>query len=664
MEYDINELMQEQPDELDSNFYDIIEELGSGSFGKVVHAIDKKDNTECAIKIINKKYKKISSVQRMRQEISILKTMSHPNIVQFLSYNETKSKLYIKMEYIKGGTLSTWLKEHKNNINEEQSSTIINNVLKAVYYLHCHEIYHRDLKPENIMLGDKNDLTTIKIIDFGLSSFLFGNLLEDSEYCGTFIYMAPEQIERKLYGNSVDLWSIGIIMYMLLNNGKHPYYHSGISRHEYIEKVKNIKLKMINKCSPMAKDLLHKLLEMDPEYRYNAEKALKHPWITRRIEDNIPDTLDEKLRKRALLAKFNLMVIATLFFNSQSLIYSKKKKFILSESYYNKAKISSEKRKERLLTKKAKDLNSPDDDLDLFEDDNEIENSLCDMHLRREIKNKINENDYSRGDSNGDTKENSNPSGSSFLSATTQKKFTNRKVSFNDNSHFKNNSNRNSMKLASNINNSLSLNKEATINEDTLRRTNVSNFPKSTSNNNISLKTTYQNNNLNSPQKFPNIENKAERSVKRINNSKSAGKILKKNCFKIVGTQKKLFKNNNGNNSIVNLISFNNKSSKDMPTPVKLIESSRRIYLDESKLSSSKENEFEEARKKALSQKHRSQKSEALKVSPQKRRTNKKENEETNLINISTNDLILPKISKVNSATTRGKGRVTYSGEI
>ena len=235
MEICIDEFSPESTDELNHE-YEIIERIGSGAFGTVMNAVETSTNRECAIKVINKSGKKQSSIQKMKQEITILKQLKHKNIVEFFGYTETNSKLYIIMEFIKFGTLKTWLVNHKENIKEEEASLILSQILSAVQYLHSNDICHRDIKPENIMFANKDDLTSLKLIDFGLSA---SNFLEfqESEYCGTFLYMAPEQIEKKTYSITVDIWSIGILMFMLLNNGRHPFYTKGNRRRTYIEKV-------------------------------------------------------------------------------------------------------------------------------------------------------------------------------------------------------------------------------------------------------------------------------------------------------------------------------------------------------------------------------------------------------------------------------------------
>ena len=336
MEIDIDELYEQEPDELEKHFDDI-QTIGKGAFGTVYKGIDKNSKKQCAIKVINIEGKKRSVIQKMKNEILILKSLNHVNIVKFIGYIETKQRLYIIMEFIKYGTLKTWMNENKDNINEEQASTIIKYILKTVQYLHSNNIYHRDIKPENIMLSKKNDLTSIKLIDFGLSSMLMFNIYEDSEYCGTFLYMAPEQIEKKLYFNSVDIWSIGIIMYMLLNKCKHPYFTKGITRTDYIQTIKQNKVNMIYKCSPMAFDLNNKLLEVDPKFRYTADKALRHPWITRNTNDPIPETLKQSLKNRIIISKMKKTILSMIFLNHLNKRF-KDKKYYITDTYKQRTK--------------------------------------------------------------------------------------------------------------------------------------------------------------------------------------------------------------------------------------------------------------------------------------------------------------------------------------
>ena len=291
-----------------------IEDIDQGAFGKVIHAIENNTKKDISVKIIDKRRADQNLINKMKEEISILKKLEHENIVKYYGYIDTSSQLLIKMEYIKYGTLSQWMKKHKK-ISEEKASLIIKNVLSAISYLHNNQICHRDIKPENIMLAKENDLNSIKIIDFGLSVQNFDSLYS-SDYCGTFIYMAPEQIERKSYYLSVDIWSIGILMYMLLNNGEHPFYHKGDTKEDFINNLKSIKnLKYTNKLLYMGKNLLKKLLEPDPLKRYKANDALKHPWITRNPADKIPKTINDQLNYDNIINNARELMMISIFLN-------------------------------------------------------------------------------------------------------------------------------------------------------------------------------------------------------------------------------------------------------------------------------------------------------------------------------------------------------------
>ena len=313
MEIYLDDLQKETIYELSDDLI-YIEDIDQGAFGKVIHVKEKKTNQDLSVKIIDKRQGNQGLIKKMKEEISILKKLDHENIVKFYGHMETSNQFLIKMEYIKYGTLSQWMKKHKK-ISEEEASLILRQVLSAVAYLHNNQICHRDIKPENIMLSKENDLNSIKIIDFGLSAQNFDSLY-NSDYCGTYIYMAPEEIERKSYYLSVDIWSIGILMYMLLNKGEHPFYKKGDSKEEFIKKLKTIQeLKFNNKMSYMAMHLLKKLLEPLPLKRYKANDALKHPWITRNISDKIPQTFNDKLNNDNIINNAKQLMMISIFLN-------------------------------------------------------------------------------------------------------------------------------------------------------------------------------------------------------------------------------------------------------------------------------------------------------------------------------------------------------------
>ena len=346
----MDELTREFPYELGGNLK-YIETIDHGAFGTVIHVIEISSNKDMAIKVINKAGARSSLIKKMKEEISILKKLNHENIVKFFGFLETNNQILIKMEYIKYGTLKHWIKNHKK-ITEEDASIILKHVLSAIVYLHSMQICHRDIKPENIMLSKENDLHSIKIIDFGLSAQNFDKLI-NNDYCGTYIYMAPEQIEKKLYFISVDIWSIGILMFMLLNSGKHPFYIKGDNKKDFVKKIEACKINFYNKVSPMAKHLILKLLEPNPSWRYTGAQAIKHPWITRNKEDEIPLTFNEILtksnNKKMLRDLFNICLFMN-YFNKNRKKYNINKEYIDNCNYYD------EKIKKKLIKKKEKCL--------------------------------------------------------------------------------------------------------------------------------------------------------------------------------------------------------------------------------------------------------------------------------------------------------------------
>lgn len=250
MDVYFEELNESAEDEFDK-YFSSIKVIGQGSYGTVIHAIYLETGEEVAVKVVNKYNNREKDFSKLKQEVIILKQLKHKNIIEFKNFIETKGKIFIIMEFIQGGTLKDYidLRKRSNNLfNEEEVSVLMRNLLEAVSYLHEQEIVHRDIKPENILIKDHNDLNSIKLVDFGLSAQYFEQK-EEYAFCGTLIFMAPEQIGKKFYSKTIDIWSCGIIMFMLLNFGTHPLYIKGDTRNAYIEKLKNPKWKFAVKLS-------------------------------------------------------------------------------------------------------------------------------------------------------------------------------------------------------------------------------------------------------------------------------------------------------------------------------------------------------------------------------------------------------------------------------
>ena len=360
MEISIDELKRDFPYELGIDMK-YLRTIDHGAFGTVLHVLDLTTNKDMAVKVINKNATRYSHIDKMKEEVSILRILSHPNIVKFYGYIETTNQLLIKMEYIKYGSLKQWIKKREKISEEEEASIILKKILSTIEYLHSKQICHRDIKPENIMLSEENDLNSIKIIDFGLSAQNF-DLLINNDYCGTYIYMAPELIEKKLYFNSVDMWSIGILMFILLNKGKHPFYVKGDTKREIAKKIKIGKINFYEKISPMAKHLILKLLEPNPSWRYTAIQAIKHPWITRNVNDIPPKTFNEILIRsnniKILKDLFNTCLFMNFFLKRENFKYLINKKYIQKCAFFSeKNKIKMDKKRERCLN-----VNTVEDD--------------------------------------------------------------------------------------------------------------------------------------------------------------------------------------------------------------------------------------------------------------------------------------------------------------
>ena len=253
--------------------------LGSGAFGEVWLVRHKDLNRDFAMKIIKKRKNKSNEEKEILNEIEILKKLDHPKILKIVDFYSTLKKYYIITEYCPEGELFNEIIK-VGKFDEGQAAFIINQILKAIAYCHKNNIIHRDIKPENLMITnrEKNGCLQVKLIDFGTAK-IFEKGHQENKYVGSSYYMAPEIIKRK-YDEKCDLWSIGVILYILLT-GRPPF--DGNDDDEILE---NVKKGVYDKwaypfplLSPHAKDLIFNLLQYDPKKRLSAEEALDHPWF-------------------------------------------------------------------------------------------------------------------------------------------------------------------------------------------------------------------------------------------------------------------------------------------------------------------------------------------------------------------------------------------------
>src|SRR3990167_5897991 len=219
-------------------------------------------------------------IRGIDDKIMILKRVRHPNVITLHAVFETDNEVILVMELAQGGELFDKLIED-GSYNESDTVRILQQIIRAVDYLHSLNIVHRDLKPENILL--KNTTTReIKICDFGLSK-VFDEIESVNTFCGTPGYVAPEILFENKYSKPVDLWSIGVIAYVLLS-GYPPFYSDNLPK--LFAQIKGAKYNFAGKewdnTSDEAKDFIEKLLVINPEKRMTAKEALRHPFLSGR----------------------------------------------------------------------------------------------------------------------------------------------------------------------------------------------------------------------------------------------------------------------------------------------------------------------------------------------------------------------------------------------
>ena len=268
------------------DIYEVKEKLGNGKFGLVKLGINKKTGQKVAIKMMSKKNMEEKDLELLRTEVEILKICQHPYIIKLYEIFENIDYFYIIMEYCSGGDLYSYLESKDFFISEDLACKIMHKLCTAVYYIHSYGITHRDLKPENILVANDKDPSDIRILDFGLSKII-GPDEKCTEPYGTLTFCAPEILLDKPYTKIIDLWSLGVISYLLLT-GDLPF--SGESEQDiafkivYVQPNFDIKFK---KKSKESIDFTKRLLEKEFKKRMTIEEALEHNWFKKQNKDVI-----------------------------------------------------------------------------------------------------------------------------------------------------------------------------------------------------------------------------------------------------------------------------------------------------------------------------------------------------------------------------------------
>ena len=260
------------------DFYEIESELGTGRYSRCFRVRNKETGNLFACKEIEKG--NLTDYETLMSEIEILIKLDHPNIIKLYEIFENEKYIYLIMELCTGGELFNKIIEKTENgeiFNEREAANYFRQIILAISYCHNKKIAHRDLKPENILLLSNDKNSPIKLIDFGMSKF-YKEKNEMSEYVGTAYYISPEVLEGK-YDSKCDIWSAGVILYLLLS-GTLPF--DGENEEEIFEKIKMKKYDFCNNewefISDEAKDLIKGML-CDANFRFDINQVIKHTWI-------------------------------------------------------------------------------------------------------------------------------------------------------------------------------------------------------------------------------------------------------------------------------------------------------------------------------------------------------------------------------------------------
>eukprot|EP00826_Nyctotherus_ovalis_P013410 TRINITY_DN1361_c0_g3_i1.p1 TRINITY_DN1361_c0_g3~~TRINITY_DN1361_c0_g3_i1.p1 ORF type:complete len:609 (-),score=189.75 TRINITY_DN1361_c0_g3_i1:486-2312(-) len=198
-----------------TDYYELKENLGKGKFGLVRAAVHKKSGKRVAIKLMKKQVMTTQDLELVKQEIEIMKILQHPNLIRLLDVFENTDYIYIVMEVMEGGDLFGYLEKRHFRLPERTAARIVHSLAAGLYYLHNYGVVHRDLKPENVLMVSKAEDSDVKIMDFGLSKMIGPSQL-CTEPFGTLSYVSPEVLQQKPYGKGVDVWSLGVLAYLML----------------------------------------------------------------------------------------------------------------------------------------------------------------------------------------------------------------------------------------------------------------------------------------------------------------------------------------------------------------------------------------------------------------------------------------------------------------
>ena len=249
--------------------------IGKGTFGSVWKVQHKFTKQIFAIKVINKEnIIQQNMIEQLNKEIEIMYKLNHPNIIKLYSHFEDEKDFCLIMEYACKGQLFSIIRKHKK-LNPITAKQYMKEIISAVKYLHNLNppIIHRDIKPENILLDEEG---RCKLADFGWASYYNGRKNKET-FCGTPQYLAPEMVNEEGHDKSVDIWALGILLFEMLT-GRTPFNLIG-DQNDLYNSIINSKIIWTDDLPSSAKDLISKILCVEPGERLNLDEILEHPWF-------------------------------------------------------------------------------------------------------------------------------------------------------------------------------------------------------------------------------------------------------------------------------------------------------------------------------------------------------------------------------------------------
>jgi aurora kinase len=325
--------------------FEQIANLGTGGYGKVNLYRHKVTGAEYAIKLIDKtKFENKLQKELFAREVDMMYKIRHPNIVRLYTHFEDETNCYIALEYIKKGNLYSYTQSMPNKVLDAATTAhFVVDLISSLYYLHNMNppIIHRDIKPENLLVGNNGQL---KLTDFGGSNYLEGGNVRYTT-CGTQIYHSPEMLLKKGYDTRVDIWAIGILIFELMV-GRPPFKSDG--QHSMEDNIVHLRINWPSTMNLLAKNLVSKLLKLEPDQRLTLKEILEHQFILTYVENPTNRLIlpSEVIIKPFVISKqlpgeeYKTVESTRVNNNSSNFRYSENEEY---KSLYEKLKITYEK---------------------------------------------------------------------------------------------------------------------------------------------------------------------------------------------------------------------------------------------------------------------------------------------------------------------------------